>query len=60
MEYVDSTWEGMGKVTTKFGFLERSRNAILNTGYQYVAFKSRAKKYAYTLKRKLILFYSKS
>jgi hypothetical protein len=60
MEYVDSTWEGMGKISTKIRFLERSRNTILNTGYQYVAFKSRAKKYVHTLKRKLILFYSKS
>ncbi|PIB23799.1 hypothetical protein BFP77_15950 [Maribacter sp. 4U21] len=60
MEYADSTWKGMGKISTKFRFLERSRNTILNTGYQYVVFKSRAKKYAYTLKRKIILFYSKS
>jgi len=60
MEYLESTWEGMGKVNAKFGFLERSRNTILNTGYQYVVFKSRVKKYVQTLKRQLILFYAKS
>lgn len=59
MEYLESTWEGMGKVDAKFGFLERSRNTILNTGYQYVIFKSKAKKYAHTFKKKIILFYAK-
>jgi len=60
MEYLESTWGGIRKTHTKFDFLERSRNTILNTGYQYVVFKSRVKKYAYTLKRQLILFYAKS
>ena len=60
MEYLESTWEGMSKVDTKFGFLERSRNTILTIGYQYVVFKSRVKKYVQTLKRQLILFYANS
>ena len=60
MEYLESTWGDIRKVDAKFGFLERSRITILNTGYQYVIFKSRIKKYVQTIKRQLTLFYAKS
>jgi hypothetical protein len=38
-------------------FLEKSRNAILNAGYHYVVWKSRVKKNAISLKKRVLLFY---
>ncbi len=41
-----------------YDFLEKSRNAVLNAGYDYVVWKSRVKKNAVSLKKRMLMFYS--
>jgi|AntAceMinimDraft_11_1070367.scaffolds.fasta_scaffold10296_2 hypothetical protein len=38
-------------------FLEKGRNIVLNAGYYYVVWKSKAKKNVITLKKRVLLFY---
>ncbi|WP_156950009.1 hypothetical protein [Maribacter antarcticus] len=40
-----------------YDFLEKGRNVVLSTGYDYVVWKSRIKKNAISLKRRVLLFY---
>ncbi|MFT6369569.1 MAG: hypothetical protein ACJAUQ_000521 [Maribacter sp.] len=40
-----------------YDFLEKSRNVVLSTGYHYVVWKSRVKKNAISLKKRVLLFY---
>ncbi|WP_350288551.1 hypothetical protein [uncultured Croceitalea sp.] len=39
---------------TQIDYLERSRNAILNLGYDYVVFKSKLKKVMVVIKRRIV------
>ena len=60
MEYLERTWEHPRTIDKEFGLLDRSRNTILNTGYKYFVFKSKAKKFAHSLKSQIVLLFTKS
>ena len=42
------------KTSTQGDFLEQSRNTILNLGYDYVIFKSKAKRTLISIKRRIV------